>query len=54
MNVHWRKLTDESKGKPEQKFDAAYETFFRISKGFQRSEQKLYIDFSLEQERLKI
>jgi hypothetical protein len=34
-------LTNESKGKPEQNFDAAFGTTFRISKCFQRSKQKL-------------
>jgi hypothetical protein len=48
------KLTNESKGKPEQKFDTAFGTTFRISKCFQRSKQKLHIDFSLELSRLKI
>jgi hypothetical protein len=52
MNVHYKKLTNESKGKPEQKFYAAFGTTFRIS--FQRSKQKLHIDFSLELSRLKI
>jgi hypothetical protein len=32
MNVHWKKLTNESKGKPEQKFDAAFGTIFRQAK----------------------
>jgi hypothetical protein len=45
MNEHWRNLTNESEGKPEQKFDAAYGTILRISKCFQRSKQKLYIYF---------
>jgi hypothetical protein len=54
MNVHWKKLTNESKGKPEQKFDAAFGTTFRISKRFQRSKQNLHIDFSLELSRLQI
>jgi hypothetical protein len=40
--------------KPEQKFDAAFGTIFRISKCFQRSKQKLHIPFSLELGRLKI
>ncbi len=30
VNVHWRKSTNESKGKPEQKFCAAFRTIFRI------------------------
>jgi hypothetical protein len=48
------KLTNESKRKPEQKFDAAFGTTFRISKCFQRSKQKLHIDFSQELSRLKL
>ncbi len=52
--VHWRQSTNESKGKPEQKFDKAFETLFRICKCFQRSKQKLYIYLSLEQGRLKL
>ncbi len=39
----WKKFTNESKGKPEQKFDAAFGTTLRISKCFQRSKkQKIY------------
>jgi hypothetical protein len=49
MKVHWKKSTNESKGKPEQKFDAAVGIIFKISKCFQRSKQKLHINFSLEQ-----
>ncbi len=30
MNVHWRNSTNESEGKPEQNFDAAYGTIFRV------------------------
>jgi hypothetical protein len=48
MNVHWIKLTNERKGKPEQEFDAALGTIFRINKCFQRSRQKLHINASLE------
>jgi hypothetical protein len=48
------KLTNESKGKPEHKFDAAFGPIFRINECFQRSKQKLYINFSLELDRLKI
>jgi hypothetical protein len=54
MNVRWKKLTNESKGKPGQKFYAAFGTIFRINKCFQRSKQKLHINFSLELGRLKI
>ncbi len=43
MNVHWRKSTNESEGKPEQKFDVAFGTVFKISKYFQRSKQKIKI-----------
>ncbi len=53
MNVHRKKSTNESKGKLEQKFHAAYGTIFRISKCFHRSNQKLHINFSLELGRLK-
>jgi hypothetical protein len=31
MNVHKKKSTNKSKGKPEQKFNAAYGTIFRNS-----------------------
>jgi hypothetical protein len=31
LNVYWRNSTNESEGKPEQIFDAAYGTVFRIS-----------------------
>jgi hypothetical protein len=47
-SVHWSKSTIEKEGKLEQKFDdAAFGTIFRIRKCFQRSNQKLYIYFSL-------
>jgi hypothetical protein len=41
------KSTNETEGNPEQKFDAAFGTIFRISKHFQRSKQKHKDDFSL-------
>jgi hypothetical protein len=47
------KLTNDSKGKPVQKFDMAFGITFRISKCSQRSKQKLHIDFSLELSRLE-
>ncbi len=37
MNVHRKKLTNESKGKPEHKFDVAFGPIFRISICFQRT-----------------
>jgi hypothetical protein len=37
--------TNESKGKPVQKFDAAFGTTFKISKCFQRSKQKLHTGY---------
>jgi hypothetical protein len=46
------KFTNESKGKPEQKFDAAFGTTFRIS--VFKEGNKNFIDFSLELSRLKI
>jgi hypothetical protein len=48
------KLTNGSQGKPEQKFDAAFGTTFRISKCSKRSKLKLHIGFSLKLSRLKI
>ncbi len=46
MNLLKKKFINESKGKPEQKIDAAF--------SFQRSKQKLHIDFSLDLCRLKV
>jgi len=40
-NEQWRKSTNERQGKPEQKFDVAFGTVFRISIFFQRSKLKL-------------
>jgi hypothetical protein len=51
---YWKKSTKESEGKPEQNFDAAFGTIFRINKCFQRSKEKLHINFSLELGRLKM
>jgi hypothetical protein len=45
MYVHKKKLTNESKEKPEQKFDAAFGTIFRISKCFQRSNKNFILIF---------
>jgi hypothetical protein len=53
MNVHWKKSTNESKGKPEHKYAAAFGTSVRISKCCQRS-KKLHIIFSLELGRVSI
>jgi hypothetical protein len=47
-------MTNESKGNPEQNFDAALGTIFRISRCLQRSKQKFHFDFSLKLSRLKI
>ncbi len=38
-----KKIDKWGEGKPEQKFDAAFRTISRISKRFQRSNNKLYI-----------
>jgi hypothetical protein len=38
-----QKKTNESKGKPEQKFEAAYGTIFRISKYIFKEESKNFI-----------
>jgi hypothetical protein len=48
------KSTSESEGKPEQKFEGAFRTTFRISNCFQRNKQTLNIYFSHRQGRLKI
>ncbi len=53
MNLHRNKLTNESKGKLEQKFDAAYGTNFITSKCFHGS-KNFILNFSLELGRLKI
>jgi hypothetical protein len=41
--MYTREIDDEREGKLEQKYDVAFGTIFRISKGFQRSKQKLYL-----------
>jgi hypothetical protein len=48
MNVNWKKLTNESKGKPEQKFDAAFGTIFSESGSvFKKKQAKTsYLFFS--------
>jgi hypothetical protein len=47
-----KKLTNESKGKPERTFDAAFGTSFSNSRCFKRSKQKLQVIFSLKPGRL--
>jgi hypothetical protein len=42
-----KKTTIEIKGKPEQKFDAAYGTIFRISKCFQEAGKNFILIFLL-------
>jgi hypothetical protein len=39
--VHWKKLTNESKGKPEQKFYAAFGNFFELVNVFKESSKNL-------------
>ncbi len=53
MNVHWRKLTNKSKGQSEQKFDAAFGKIFGIGKCFLRSKQELIFIFLLNKNRQK-
>jgi hypothetical protein len=43
ITVHCRKSTSESEGKSEQKLDVTFGTVLKISKCFQRSEQKTNI-----------
>ncbi len=52
--LRWRKSTNWNKGKAEQEFFASCRIYFRVSKCFQWSKQKLYIYSSHEQGRLKI
>jgi hypothetical protein len=40
MKVHREKSTNKSKGKPEQKFDAAYGKIFRIREVISRKQAK--------------
>ncbi len=47
-------MTNESKGKPEQKFDVAFGIIFRISSVFKRSQQTFHVIFYLDLGRLKI
>jgi hypothetical protein len=47
MNVHWRKLTDESQEKPEQKFDSAYETFLELVRVFKEASRNFILIFLL-------
>jgi hypothetical protein len=42
MNVHWKKLTNESKGTPEKKFDAASETISESVSVFKKQAKTLY------------
>jgi hypothetical protein len=42
MNVHWRNSTNESKGKPEQKFDAAFGTISALLSVFKEQLETLY------------
>jgi hypothetical protein len=56
LNVHYNKSTNESKGKPEQKFDAAFGTTFTISKVFREASKNFNLNFSItkQAENLKI
>jgi hypothetical protein len=54
INVHWRKWTNESEGKPEQKFVGVLEQFLEVVSVFQRSKQNFIFYLSLEQGRKKI
>jgi len=44
--VHWRNSTNESEGKPDQKFNAAYGTIFSIVFSMKQAES-LHLFFSL-------
>jgi hypothetical protein len=48
MNVHWRKSTNESEGKPEQKFDVAFGTVLKkVFPLFREASKKLIFNFLL-------
>jgi hypothetical protein len=47
INVHWKKLANESKGKPEQKFDAAFGTIFRLVNVFKEASKNFVVIFLL-------
>ncbi len=42
-------MTNERKGKPEQKFDAAFGTIFRISKTFKEVSKNFILIFLLNE-----
>jgi hypothetical protein len=47
MNVHSRKSTNESKGKPEQKFDATYGTILELVSVFKEASKNFTLIFLL-------
>ncbi len=47
MKVHWKKSTNKSKGKPEQKFDAAVGIIFKISNVFNEARINFILIFLL-------
>jgi hypothetical protein len=56
MNVPCKKSTNESEGKPDQKFDAAFRISFQNYKVrvFSKNQAENSIYFSLEEGRLKM
>jgi hypothetical protein len=54
INIHKKKWTNESKGKPKQKFDAAFgKRLLELVSVFKEA-SKNFTEFSLEMSRLKI
>jgi hypothetical protein len=43
VHVHWKKFTSENKGKPEQKYDAAFGTIFSESGSVFKEASKNFI-----------
>jgi hypothetical protein len=47
MNLHWRKSTNESKEKKEQKFDAAFDQFLELKNIFKVASRNFLFIFVL-------
>jgi hypothetical protein len=47
MNVHWKKSTNESKEKPEQKSDAAFGTILELVIVFKEASKSFILIFLL-------
>jgi hypothetical protein len=45
---HWRKFTNDKEGSWSRNYEAASGQILKVSKGFYRSKENLYICFSLQ------